>query len=533
MDRNDILSRQDVPADVRDEIDKLSSQVEQSTKKVNECALLINEMIDGFALHEIICDDSGDPVDYRFLDVNPAFEKLTSLKRADVIGKTVREVLPDIEESWIRRYGQVALTGEGIQFEDYFPALNRFYSIRAYSPRRGQFAVIFTDITKQKQLEEQFRHAQKMDAIGRFAGGFSHDFNNQLTAIVGYADMIMSSLDESDPLYRMICKIRSAGIKSATLARQLLLFSRKHTLEMCNMNLNTSVSNLKRLFRRIIREDIELTIFLEPDLGVIQGDVTHIEQLLVNLAVNARDAMPSGGKLTIQTMNVTIDEEYVDMHPGFKNGEYVMISVSDNGIGMDAETREHILEPFYTTKGPEGRTGLGMSTVYDIVQQHNGHLLIHSEPGKGTTFKIYFPMSKKAALKDTGQEQERSLPNGTETILLVEDEEIVRKLATTILKALGYKVITASMPEKALLLIQKAKNKPALLVSDVIMPQMNGKELFQQLEKIVPELRVLYISGYPGNVLENHGILGKEENFLPKPFSVRVFAQKVRTLLDT
>lgn len=512
-------------------IEQLSAQVEHQREQLAQQTLLINEMIDGFALLEITRDGEGK-VDFRFLDVNPAFERLMSMNRDDIIGKKGDEVLPDFEESWFAPIAAVANTGIGKQFDSFSRSLKQHYSIRAYCPFPGQMALILNDTTKQKKLEEQLQYTQKMEAIWRLSDGISHDFNNLLTAIVGYSDMALSSLGKDSALYDMISRIKSAGLKSASLARQLLLFSHKKSLEMRVINLNTIVNNLQKLIRRFIGEDIELTMVLDPQIVNIKGDVAHIEQMLLNLVINARDAMPSGGKITLETKRVCVDKEYEKLVPEIKTGTYAMLSVGDSSSGKDSNNTEHYFDPLYPARDTEKRSELGLSIVFGIVKQHGGYVQFYRKPDRGATVKIYFPAEDLYEGISSDALQHKALLGGDETILLVEDEKVVRELTTHILKTLGYKVLTAAAPEKALALAKKTHYLPLLLVSDVIMPKMNGKDLFEQLLTYFPKLRVLFISGYTENVILQNGILNSKQQFLPKPFSVETFALKVREILD-
>ena len=389
-----------------------------------------------------------------------------------------------------------------------------------------------SDITEQKKLEAQFLQAQKMEAVGRLAGGVAHDFNNLLTVINANSQLGMMELKEIDPLREKFDSIQKAGEKAANLTRQLLAFSRRQAMEMRILDLNMVLQDLEKMLRRLIGEDIELTTVLHKDLGRIKADPGQIEQAVLNLVINARDAMPSGGKLTIETGNVNIDREYTLTHMGIKPGRYVMLSVSDNGVGMKPEIQERIFEPFFTTKEKGKGTGLGLSTVYGVAKQTGGDISVYSELGRGTTFKIYFPQVDEP-LEETGKKVTRGkMQGGHETILVVEDEEEVRKLAAGILKRHGYNVLEASHGGDAILLCEQYQEPIHLLLSDVIMPEMSGPDFAHRLKYFFPEIKVLFMSGYTDNALFQNGLLDGSVFFLQKPFSVGKLTEKVREVLD-
>lgn len=404
----------------------------------------------------------------------------------------------------------------------------------------GEFLMTCEDITDLKRTEEalrrteeQLRHSQKMEAIGKLAGGIAHDFNNLLTVIKGYAELSCLRLDKSDPLYGNIEEIRKASERATNLTRQLLAFSRRQILDFKVINLNILLKDLDKMLRRILGEDIELTYHLHPDIGKVKTDPGQIEQVILNLAVNARDAMPSGGKLTIETLNVELDEAYARTHVEVIPGQYVMLSISDNGTGMTSEVRERIFEPFFTTKEKGKGTGLGLSTVYGIVKQSSGSINVYSEPGLGTTFKIYLPRVEEEEDRPESRGSDFSPSTGSETILLVEDEPSVRELAARILSERGYRVYSAADGKEALAIIRNhPERKFHLLLTDVVMPGMSGKELADRLKLSIPDLRVLFISGYTDNAIVHHGVLEKGINFIQKPFTPEALARKVREVLD-
>jgi len=393
---------------------------------------------------------------------------------------------------------------------------------------------IVTDITEIKRLEEQFRQAQKMEAIGRLTGGIAHDFNNMLTAIIGYSDFLLMNLKEKDPSRQIIKEIKKAGKRAASLTQKLLAFSRKQVLQPEIIDLNDVVRDMEKMIRRLIGEDIELVTVLVEDLDRIKADRSQIEQVIMNLVVNARDAMPSGGRLTVETGNVEFDTDYTNRHLDTKiiPGSYVMLAISDTGIGMDEKTRSHIFEPFFTTKGKGEGTGLGLSTVYGIVKQSGGYIWVYSEPGMGTTFKIYFPKIEEKAAERRKTEKEEVISEGTENILLVEDEDMVRGMVRESLVKFGYNVLDARNPEEAIQIADRNDGTLDLLITDVIMPGMNGKSLAEYLVKKHPKMKVLYMSGYTDQTIVSQGILEEDISFIQKPFSPVDIAKKVREVLD-
>ncbi|MBZ5534349.1 MAG: PAS domain S-box protein [Acidobacteriia bacterium] len=792
---------------------------------------LFETMHEGFGLHEIICDDSGKPIDYRFLEVNSAFEAMTGLRSSQIIGKTVRQILPELEPHWIDAYGKVALTGEPVQFESYSESLKKHFEVAAYRPKSGQFAATIVDITERKRaeeailkrsrqlqilsraaqeinlvlevpvimrslvasamelvdatsggaglmldgkivfteynkegsvipidysfmagqgvpgwvlqgrkpyiandaehdpqvlpeiqkalgfrdlinvpifsrrgellgvfeihntrggagfdendvdllqglaasaagalenaqiliersqaemetarqktlfqqlfenapaaialldehdrilqvnkgfetmfhfsshevlgrhinetvvseeffeeasllssrvlhgetveiqstrcskdgalipvqiygvpivinqrqtgiygmyvdlseskrLEEQFRQAQKMEAVGRLAGGVAHDFNNLLTAIMGYSELLLMRLDGPDPLRKNVEEIKKAGERAASLTRQLLAFSRRQVLQPQVMDLNIVVSGMEKLVRRLIGEDIDLRLALQSPLGNVKADPGQIEQVILNLVINSRDAMPHGGKLILETDSIILDEEYVWKYPGAKPGTYVMLMVSDTGSGMNTEVQSHLFEPFFTTKEKGKGTGLGLSTVYGIVKQSNGYISAYSEEGRGSTFKVYLPrVDDLAANAKTPVEPEKWVA-GSETVLLVEDEQAIRGLMQAMLRMKGYTVLEAADGQEALGLFKGNEDRIDLVITDVVMPRMSGRELATRIAADRPKTKVLFVSGYSEEAVLYQGIFEPGTAFLQKPFTPDSLARKVREVLD-
>jgi two-component system, cell cycle sensor histidine kinase and response regulator CckA len=393
--------------------------------------------------------------------------------------------------------------------------------------------VIARDLTLRKSLEAQIRQAQKMDAIGTLAGGVAHDFNNILTVISGYSEVLLARLAPDDPLRAPVEQIHKAGARAASLTRQLLVFSRKQVVEPKILDLNAIVKDTEKMLKRLIGEDISLTAVLDPKLGRIKADAGQIDQVLMNLAANARDAMPRGGKLTIETAKVQFDAEYASAHPEVRPGPYILLAVSDDGFGIDSATLSHLFEPFFTTKGLARGTGLGLATVYGIVKESGGHISVYSEVGSGTSFKVYFPrVDEEVALTETPKPEAPETKDGKETVLLVEDEEDVRTFTRHLLHSFGYKVLDASDGVEAMRVSEQHQEPIPLLISDVIMPRMGGRQLAENLKSIRPDLKVLFISGYTDDAIVRHGVLQSDVAFLQKPFTPTALASKVREVLE-
>jgi PAS domain S-box-containing protein len=388
-----------------------------------------------------------------------------------------------------------------------------------------------TDISERLRLESQLRQSQKMEAIGQLAGGVAHDFNNLLTIIQGYSSMSLDGLEPEHALREPIEEIEKAAISAAALTRQLLAFSRRQIVQPRVMNLNTVIQQVEKMLRRVIGEDVDLVLATADDLDEIRGDPGLIEQILMNLAVNARDAMPNGGQLILETANLCLDKEYAGAHLSVKTGPHAMLAVTDTGTGMTEDVRAHIFEPFFTTKPLGQGTGLGLATVYGIVQQMDGSIWVYSELDRGTTFKILFPTAPKDAVDAARTAELPSDARGVERIMLVEDEAAVRKFVRTMLEKQGYTVLDALDPEDALRLVRDRAQSIDLLLTDVIMPRMNGPELAQQIQAIRPDLPVLYMSGYTDRAIRLQDRLGGDAHFIQKPFTPAALGQKLRALL--
>jgi signal transduction histidine kinase/CheY-like chemotaxis protein len=380
--------------------------------------------------------------------------------------------------------------------------------------------------------QEQLTQARKMEAVGRLAGGIAHDFNNLLTVMIGRTQLLLRQLPTGDPVRPAVELVEETADRAADLTRQLLAFSRKQILQPAVLNLNAAVASMGEMLHRVIGEDIALVTALDPTLGCVKADPSQIEQIVINLAVNARDAMPQGGRLTLETANVELDAAYARTHVGVQPGPHVMLAVSDTGVGMDQGTLGRIFEPFFTTKGPGKGTGMGLATVYGIVNQSGGHLWVYSEPGHGATFKIYLPRVDQAAEPASPRAASAPIAEGRETILLVEDEARVRQLACDILQASGYTVLEARHGHAALEVCQNHTGTIDLLLTDVVMPSMNGRELAERLAPLRPDMAVLYTSGYTDNAIVLHGVLDARTVFLQKPFTPDALARKVRQVLD-
>jgi PAS domain S-box-containing protein len=511
----------------------------QSEAKYRE---LFDSMLDGYALHEAICDDRGTLVDYRYLEVNPAFEHYVGKTRAEMIGKRLRELWPQTESVWLQRFDEVVRTGQSTRVEHRHESTGHWYLVHAYRPAPGHFAIACTDIDDRKRAEEererlelQLRQAQKMEALGRLAGGVAHDFNNVLTAILGSLELATDGLSTriapADPAWNHLQQVSLSAGRAASLTRQLLAFSRRQVTQPGALDLNRTITGMEQMLRRLLTEDTRLTLRLAPDVATLYADVGQMEQVIMNLVVNARDALSEGGMLTLETRNVVLDNDYVALHPEARTGPHVLFAVSDNGCGMDAATRERIFEPFFTTKPMGQGTGLGLATVYANIRQAGGHVTVYSELGVGTTFKLYIPATDGKAVPAEAPGAVAT-PEGAEVVLLVEDDMAVRTVAEGFLRRAGYQVLVAASAAEAVRLAAEHGRSIDLLVTDVIMPDMNGRALAGQLAQRQPGLRTLYVSGYTANVIAHHGVLDEGVEFLEKPFTRRDLLRRVREVLD-
>jgi len=507
-------------------------------KQSEETLQLLNRAIASF-VQGLCMTDPAQP-DNPIIYVNDSFLRITGYDREEVIGKNCRFLQgPETAPEAIERIRSALREGQSCFVEllnyrkDGTPFWNGL-SISAIRDGAGlvtHFVGVLTDISPIKLLEDQFRQAQKMEAVGQLAGGVAHDFNNLLTIISGYSDLLLGMLPANDPKREAVKEISEAGERAAGLTRQLLSFSRRTVLETKILDLNDVVKETATMLRRMISEDISLVAVLDPNVGRIKADPGQMGQILMNLAVNARDAMPQGGKLTIETSDVQLDQAYAAQHSECRPGRYVKLAVSDSGCGMTPEVKGHVFEPFFTTKGPGKGTGLGLATVYGIVKQSLGNIELATEPGHGTTFKIYLPAVDEPLHPFAHDQHAEGETGGTETVLVVEDEDAVRAIAVFALKTRGYTVLQAESSRKALQIAEKHHCRIDLLVTDVVMPEASGRELAEALCLQCPSLKVLYVSGYTNDSVIRRGILQSEVSILHKPYTPLSLARKVREVL--
>ncbi len=472
---------------------------------------------------------------------NPAFEKVTGYSKEEAIGQNPRLLKSGKHSKEVYEQLWSTIT-QGKVWAGHLTNKKKdgsFYEedatispIRDGSGRITGFVAVKRDVTERLQLERQFLQAQKLQSVGRLAGGVAHDFNNLLTVINGYADFLLAGLDPTDPLRSSADEIRNAGERAASLTKQLLAFSRKQIIEPKSLDLNTTIRDSERMLERLIGENIEFATSLDPFLGQVMADPEQVHQVIMNLVVNARDAMPDGGRLDISTMNFDVSEADASRQPNGKPGRHVLMTVTDNGVGMDEETSQRIFEPFFTTKSLDKGTGLGLSTVYGIVRQIGGWIDVSSELGVGTSFKLYFPRLDGSPVEEQREATDSSRPHSGETILVVEDQEGVRRLIQSILKAYGYHVLEAANAGEALHIAQEYSGEIHLLLTDVVLPGINGKELSERLKKLLPRLKVLFTSGYTKDIIAHHGVLGDGVAYIPKPFSPDTLAAKVGEVLS-
>lgn len=474
--------------------------------------------------------------------VNPAFSTLTGFSLEEAVGRKPGELLRSGEhdESFYREMWDQILAGnvwrgeivnrrkDGTLFEEQM-------TIAPVRDERGQiahFVAIKQDVSEEKALRAQFLQAQKMESVGRLAGGIAHDFNNLLTVINGTAELALTELKSDHPLASDVEEIRKAGEKAAALTRQLLAFSRRQVMRSEVFSLNTVVEGTESILRRLIGEHIRISFSLTAEPAQICADPGQIEQVIMNLVINARDSMPEGGALTIETKVVELDEGYAASHVSVQPGHYVMLAVKDTGCGMDAQTRERIFEPFFTTKPADQGTGLGLPTVYGIVKQSGGNIWVYSEVGRGTTFRIYLPKAGDSIESPQPAKRPAMAVRGDETILIVEDDSSVLSMAVRVLKSAGYQVLQASDGSEALRLVGESGSPVGLMVTDIVMPGMNGRELAERLQELSPQTKVLFTSGYTDDAVLRLSVSAHESNFLPKPYTIVELLNKVRETLD-
>lgn len=486
----------------------------------------------------LIITDREGAIEY----VNPAFEALTGYTRQEVAGQNPR-ILKSGQQSRVLYQELWTTILSGRVFRG--TLVNRkkngdlFYAEKTIAPVRDakgeitHFISTDRDITEKYKLEAQLRQAQKMDAVGQLAGGVAHDFNNLLMVISSYAELMLDSIGPNHHLHHNVQEIIDAARRAADLTRQLLAFSRKQMQDLQLLDLNQVIADVGKILARVIGEDIQLSIVRGANLAKVKADPVQIEQIVMNLATNARDAMPNGGKLTIETRNVTLDEAYVQEHSMVPPGDFVLIDVTDSGRGIEPEHQPHIFEPFFTTKEKGKGTGLGLATVYGIVKQNGGFIWVYSEPGLGTTFKIYLPQVHQGAARNVVAKAHESPLKGWETVLLVEDEAAVRRATAEFLNLSGYKVLEAKDGQHAIEVARSHSGPIHIMVTDVVMPKMSGSQLAEQLLKDRPSVKVLFVSGYAEKTILQHGEIDLSAKFLQKPFTLKALGQKIRTILES
>jgi two-component system, cell cycle sensor histidine kinase and response regulator CckA len=528
----DISEKVRAHQELRESEEKYKNLYEDSQRQYE----LYRSLLESSADAVVIYDTEG-----RTKFVNGSFTRIFGWTPEEVLNRRI-PYLPDSEtEQTMALVGKLIHDGipvsgfETKRFTKDGHLLDTSISASRYHDHDGQPAgmlVVLSDITQRKLLEEKLCHAAKMEAVGQLAGGLAHDFNNILTAVIGYANLLAKELSDRETCREKLLQITRAAEKASDLTRQLLAFSRKQVLEVAVISLNGIIVDIDRLLKRLIGEHIELTTILDESAGRVQVDPIQIQQILMNLAVNARDAMPQGGNLSIETSNVVLDPAYCQTHPEVEPGPYAMFAVSDSGIGMDHETLSRVFDPFFTTKEKGVGTGLGLATVHGIVKQHHGHITVYSELGRGTTFKVYIPMTKDLPRTRAEIKPQSPRAGGTETVLIVEDEEIVRSLAREALDMLGYHVLDAASPVAAIEICRSYNGPVHLLMTDVVLPKMDGRTLFKTLSPSRPDLKVLYVSGYTENFIVHHGVLDEGVHFMQKPFNLDNLARKIRQILD-
>jgi PAS domain S-box-containing protein len=489
------------------------------------------------AAESVIISDRRGTIQY----VNPAFERLSGFTPNDIVGRNFSILKSDRHDetfykemwdtisrgnAWAGRINNRMKDGTLREFETIISP------IRDSSGAIVNFVSVNRDVTQEVALEAQLLQAQKMEAVGTLAGGIAHDFNNLLQVIQGYTEVLLNGVSQNQPNYEPLQKIHRSAKRGAELTRQLLTFSRKVQSERRPLDLNHEVEQLRNLLQRTIPKMIEIELYLAETPAIVNGDPVQVEQALMNLAVNAMDAMPEGGKIIIETEKVTLNEEFCKAHLGARPGQYVMLSISDTGHGMSKETLEHVFEPFYTTKEVGKGTGLGLAMVYGIVKNHEGYILCYSEPETGTTFKIYLPAIEQEGDKDHPRDLEDQLQGGTETILLVDDEEYIRELGVELLGDAGYTVITATDGESGLELYRQKQEQIDLVILDLVIPGMGGKKCFEEVLKVNPRAKILIVSGYSANGPGKEAIEAGARDFVGKPFDVEHMLEVVRNILD-
>ena len=535
----------EVPYDPRHLVAKVERLVELSEKErlLRDSEKRYREIVEN--AHDIIY---AHDLDGRFTSLNSAGERITGYSRAEALKMSIADIVaPEYVEETLRAVAaKSAGEGQSIYSLEIITKDGRRVALEINSRPLYENGVVVgiqgiaRDVTERKRVEaalrrseEQLRQSQKLEAVGQLAGGVAHDFNNLLTIITGYSDLVLRRCPREDPTRPKIEAIKKAAERAADLTRQLLAFSRKQVLQPKVININEVVTSVVNMLRRLVGDNIELVSMLRDDIGRVNADPGQFEQVLMNLVVNARDALtPQGGKIQIETDDVELDSTHANLREVMKPGRYVILVVSDNGHGINAEVQKHIFEPFFTTKESGKGTGLGLSTVYGIVKQSGGYVWVYSEPGRGTTFKVYLPAVEAAAAEAAPAPGTSHALCGSETVLLVEDEEMVRRLARSVLEDRGYEVIEAATPKEALAAAAHAGNRIDLLLTDVVMPRMSGRELADRVADLRPGVPVLYMSGYTDESIVHHGVLDAGVALLEKPFTPDALLGKVRETLD-
>ncbi len=526
---------------IRNQKNKVLQAEEARRVSEERYAALFNNMNEGVALHRLIFDENGRPINYIILDMNRRFEKMLSIQREEALHQPAEKVFGTEGPPLLAEFAEPVVSGKPAFLEIYSQRHGRHFRISVAPIGSGHFATILNDVTDRKraeeeriQLIEQLQQSQKMESVGRLAGGVAHDFNNLLTIINGYLELLLSDPSLSDTHRRQLSQVQDAGQQAANLTQQLLAFSRRQVIQPKTVNLNRLIQETEEMIRRLIGEDIEFVLHLDTDLPLIKADPGQMHQVLINLVANARDAMPKGGTLRLQTKYVVLDADDCVAHAEATPGPHAVLSVSDTGVGIEAADLPRIFEPFFSTKEKDKGTGLGLSMVYGIIKQNQGWIQTCSELGKGATFEIYLPKApeEEECVESEAKPASSSMASGKETILLVEDQPSVRSLAVTVLSGCGYRILEAAEGQDALRIADDFPGKIDLLLTDVVLPGMTGKELADRLIVRRPETKVLFVSGYTDDIIAYHGVLQDGVAYLAKPYTPRIISDKVREILD-